>query len=233
MNASIAAIQFALTGDDGLTWLRLWNEGEFDRCRKEWPEAPAECYVGADPLAYFEPNEEQKKRIADFLKWRGIHPQALFHNPREEQAKPISNFDFPAHLQRQRAFSEKAFGPGPRTKGITEHIRKELLEIEAAPNDLGEWIDVILLALDGAWRCGGTPDRIIDGIVAKQTKNEGRTWPDWRLYGQDKAVEHDRSKDVPVPPEPPPTRHLVDGVETNASKDATFAWHHNRFRKGI
>lgn len=29
-------------------FLRCWNEGDFDACRKEWPEAPAECYIGAD-----------------------------------------------------------------------------------------------------------------------------------------------------------------------------------------
>ena len=32
-------------------------------------------------------------------------------------------------------------------------------------------------------------------IVAKQTKNEGRTWPDWRTMREDQAIEHDRTKD--------------------------------------
>lgn len=50
-SASVAAIQFALTAEQGMDWLRLWNEGDFDACRKEWPEAPVECYDGADPLA--------------------------------------------------------------------------------------------------------------------------------------------------------------------------------------
>lgn len=69
---------------------------------------------------------------------------------RQEQAK----FDFRAHIQRQRAFSQKTFGPGQRVKGLCSHIRKELREIEKAPTDLEEWIDVIILALDGAWRAG-------------------------------------------------------------------------------
>lgn len=34
-DASVAAIEFALTADDGLTFLRLWNEGSFDVIRKE------------------------------------------------------------------------------------------------------------------------------------------------------------------------------------------------------
>lgn len=49
-DAAVAAIAFALGDDDGLTFLRLWNEGEFDVIRKEWPEAPEDVFTGADPL---------------------------------------------------------------------------------------------------------------------------------------------------------------------------------------
>ena len=48
--AAAAAIQFALTADEGIEYLRCWNEGDFDACRREWPEAPSDCYIGADPL---------------------------------------------------------------------------------------------------------------------------------------------------------------------------------------
>lgn len=102
-------------------------------------------------------------------------------------------FDMLAHLQRQREWSERTFGPGPRTQGVIDHIRKELLEVLADPADFSEWIDVIILALDGAWRAGASPQEIISGIVAKQTKNEGRIWPDWRTADPNKAIEHDRS----------------------------------------
>ena len=30
-------------------------------------------------------------------------------------------------------------------------------------------------------------------IVAKQARNEARTWPDWRTAPLDRAIEHDRS----------------------------------------
>lgn len=46
----IAAIAFALETDDGLEFLRCWNEGDFAAIRREWPEAPAEVFIGADPL---------------------------------------------------------------------------------------------------------------------------------------------------------------------------------------
>ena len=96
------------------------------------------------------------------------------------------------HLRRQRAWSEQTFGPGPRTLGVTDHIRKELLEIELKPDDLSEWIDVAILALDGAWRAGYTPEEIVAALEAKQTKNESRAWPDWRAGSPDKAIEHMR-----------------------------------------
>ena len=51
---------------------------------------------------------------------------------------PLS-FDLARHLQRQSAFSQRTFGPGNRTAGVLDHIRKELVEIEQAPDDLEEW----------------------------------------------------------------------------------------------
>jgi hypothetical protein len=98
-----------------------------------------------------------------------------------------------AHLAHQRDWSLRTFGPGPRTKGVLDHIRKELVEIEAAPSDLGEWADVVILAFDGAWRAGWEPQLIIDAVKAKQAKNEARVWPDWRTMSEDVAIEHDRA----------------------------------------
>ncbi|WP_186276575.1 hypothetical protein [Burkholderia gladioli] len=54
-NPAVAAIRFALEADEGMTWLWLWNEGEFEICRREWPEAPDECYIGAD--MFFAPEQ--------------------------------------------------------------------------------------------------------------------------------------------------------------------------------
>lgn len=123
-------------------------------------------------------------------------------------------FDLVAHLHRQRAFSERTFGPGARTAGVLDHIRKELAEVEAAPEDVTEWVDLVILALDGAWRAGHQPQAIVDALVAKQERNEGRTWPDWRTADPSKAIEHDRSGEpteadhatvlasIPMPVEP-------------------------------
>lgn len=50
-HASTAAIEYALSqGSEGLTFLRLWSEGEFETIRREWPDAPDAVFEGADPL---------------------------------------------------------------------------------------------------------------------------------------------------------------------------------------
>ncbi len=94
------------------------------------------------------------------------------------------------HLERQIAWSLSTFGPGLRTKGVIDHIRKELTEIEANPSDIFEWVDVIILAFDGAWRAGWKPQEILQAIKDKQAKNEKRSWPDWRTKSEDEAIEH-------------------------------------------
>lgn len=96
------------------------------------------------------------------------------------------------HIERQIAWSQRTFGPGARMVGIIRHIDKELREIEAKPDDIEEWIDVVILALDGAWRSGASADMIVEALQAKQLKNELRNWPDWREIAQDVAIEHVR-----------------------------------------
>lgn len=103
--------------------------------------------------------------------------------------------DLEAYYARQIEWSRNAFGPALRTKGVCDHIRKELIEIEEDPHDLSEWVDVIILAMDGFWRHGGSPDDLLPRLQAKQVKNFARKWPDWREMSEDKAIEHDRSAD--------------------------------------
>jgi hypothetical protein len=104
-------------------------------------------------------------------------------------------FDLIRYLCRQIKFSTKAFGPDFRWRGVVDHIRKELIEIEENPQDLEEWVDVAILALDGAWRAGYSPEQIAECMQHKLAKNEKRVWPDWRTADPNKAIEHDRTKD--------------------------------------
>jgi Protein of unknown function (DUF550) len=122
-------------------------------------------------------------------------PEETYASYSEQERNPRPKFDLETHLDRQFDFSQQTFGPGFIVTGIMDHIRKELTEIEKDPFDLSEWIDVIILALDGAMRAGYTSREVINALVAKQTKNENRKWPDWRTADRSKAIEHDRSAD--------------------------------------
>jgi hypothetical protein len=95
-------------------------------------------------------------------------------------------------LERQRTWSLATFGPGRRSIGICEHIRRELEEIESDPSDVSEWADVVILALDGAWRAGWTPTQILEAIHAKWQRNRQRSWPDWRTLTENDPIEHMR-----------------------------------------
>jgi len=55
--SAVATMKFAIETqmDDGFAFLENWFNGNFDACRREWPEAPDECYIGADPL--FRPSQ--------------------------------------------------------------------------------------------------------------------------------------------------------------------------------
>lgn len=111
--------------------------------------------------------------------------------------------DLQQHLIRQMAFSHATFGPGERTAGVIDHIRKELVEVSEANGEASEWVDVVILALDGLTRRlsyvrgdRADPEHVArmacDMIKGKQTRNEGRTWPDWRTAAPEKAIEHVR-----------------------------------------
>jgi hypothetical protein len=128
--------------------------------------------------------------------WRWAEFDALMASYRPgvpAEPQPVIDAD---HLVRQREWSRRTFGPGPRAAGVVAHIRKELEEVEAAPSDVTEWADVVILALDGAWRAGHEPQTIIDAIKAKQARNEAREWPDWRTASPDAPIEHSREADT-------------------------------------
>lgn len=101
-------------------------------------------------------------------------------------------FVIEAYLRRQEIWSARTFGHGVRTVEITKHIKKELAEILAKPHDLTEWIDVMILAMDGFWRAGGDPRAIMDYLQAKQNVNFARAWIA-RIAGE--PTEHDRTLD--------------------------------------
>lgn len=164
----------------------MMNEEQMWKAANRMSEAADQSTRAADRM------EEAAQRIAHQLEhgYGGNGVRLI------ELLEETKGFDLVAHLHRQRDWSERTFGPGQRVHGVTDHIAKELIEVRESGGDLKEWVDVIILGLDGAWRSGATPEQIIEAIVAKQTKNEGRTWPDWRTVPADTAIEHDRSQEA-------------------------------------
>ena len=86
----------------------------------------------------------------------------------------LGKFDLELFLKKQAHWSLHTFGGGRRTVGLINHIKSELVEIEESPDDLGEWIDVLILAFDATWRLGATPEQVTAALVAKQKINTER-----------------------------------------------------------
>lgn len=131
------------------------------------------------------------------------------HNARLDRETGLDE----AFFRRLIAFSQQAFGPHERTQGLLDHARKELIEIEEDPHDVGEWVDLALLAFDGAWRHGATPAQFIAAVHAKLAKNEKRTWPDWRTAPEGKAIEHDRTLEDEIEAD---TRQAIARIESSS-----------------
>ena len=98
------------------------------------------------------------------------------------------------YLDKQIEWSKKTFGLGLRTLGIIKHIEKETQEIIANPTSHKEWLDVVILALDGAWRTGATPHMIVNRLKEKQEINFARKWVDHTNLAQDEVSEHIREE---------------------------------------
>lgn len=90
--------------------------------------------------------------------WRrctsAIRRSIVSYSPTHTQTETILDY-----LTRHRDWSWHSFGTpadGRGPAGPHNHIAKELKEIEADPDDLEEWIDVIILSIDGCLRAGCT-----------------------------------------------------------------------------
>lgn len=141
-----------------------------------------------------------------------------FAQNRRHLIHKLSNmFDLETFILRKMQWSLKTFGPMDfyGAPAIVQHLRKELKEIEAEPNDLEEWVDIIHLGLDGAWRAGHSAHDICQMLAHKQTKNEHREWPDWKQAQKDVAIEHVEPAECNDPDCPYDFRHSHNGKLDN------------------
>lgn len=114
-------------------------------------------------------------------------------------------YDFQQMIHKAAAFPRATFGAGERTESVIDHMTKEFEEIrkeETASGRAGEWVDQVILSIDGLTRAlqADNPDAnfkmismIAESMIEqKYCKNELRDWPDWRTADLNKAIEHVR-----------------------------------------
>ena len=114
--------------------------------------------------------------------------------PYEFKHKPNVTFD--DYLKRHEEWGHATFGSpadGRGPLGPLNHIEKEIVEIKEDPTDLKEWIDLIILGIDGFLRAGGKKTMLLPMLFAKQLTNAARNWPEWRGSDPTKAIEHVRT----------------------------------------
>lgn len=103
-------------------------------------------------------------------------------------------FDLIEFLDRKHEWSGETFGPRSYRDhvGPLDHLRKEIEEGLANPEDVTEFADLIFLATDAAWRAGHSSEAVAKALEDKLAINRARRWPDWQEAEQGKAIEHVR-----------------------------------------
>jgi hypothetical protein len=104
------------------------------------------------------------------------------------------NFDLIDLYRDHARWSQQQFGlddeRGPL--GPIRHLKKEAVELEAAPNDPEEYADAFLLLLDASRRAGIGLGALIQAARDKLEINKAREWP---KGSPDQPVEHLSSND--------------------------------------
>lgn len=92
---------------------------------------------------------------------------------------PVNALDFNTYLERHVEWGWKTFGTpaeGRGPKGPLDHVLKEVQEIMANPSDVTEWVDAIILTIDGFIRAGGTGEVLKLDRVCYLAGVERATW---------------------------------------------------------
>ncbi len=102
-------------------------------------------------------------------------------NPNPEQLQDVLNG---LQLMSLTEFRDAALG----NIAVGTHVLEDGTEIDMTA--VAEQLDANLSSLGTSFSTVGD---LLAAIEAKQSKNEGRRWPDWRTAPADRAIEHDRS----------------------------------------
>lgn len=94
--------------------------------------------------------------------------------------------DLEAQLTVLRDWSVGTFGADRSLEYNCRHIESELVEVRADPRDPVEWMDIAILAFDGAMRAGHTPEDVARVFVDKLKVIQGRTY----VRGENGLMRH-------------------------------------------
>ncbi len=110
-----------------------------------------------------------------------------------EQLKMEQFQNLGRYATEKMVWSKRTFGEGARTRGLLEHLRDEVNEVEKDPYDLTEWIDIMMLAIDGYWRHGGKNYRLMNDLWKKFEICKMRVYP--TPVGPEDMSQHIRGVD--------------------------------------
>ena len=133
------------------------------------------------------------KKLVESLRGWEDRKHELVEDPTlmEPPSTPSAAFDLARFFDEKAEWSRGEFGE--EYEGVLDHMAKEFKEVTEKPFDLEEWVDIVLLAMDGACRhAGATGSEFVVALVAKQQKNRARRWLKSR---EDGVMEHDRSEE--------------------------------------
>ena len=170
---------------------------DLENCREHFTSTGMSVYVKASDYASLQKRVEEADRELAKAWNKSFHLSQSNMRLNAEvialraEAERLKAESVREYLARQIEWSTRTFGGGKRTGGITKHIQKECAEVCASPNDLLEWVDIIILAMDGFWRAGGTPEQVMEKLNEKQRVNFTRSYP--MPTSEDELSEHYRA----------------------------------------
>lgn len=99
---------------------------------------------------------------------------------------------FEEFLDARSQWADETFGtPSERGPlGPLRHLKEEVEEVLAAPDDLLEYVDCIFLLFDAARRAGFSYEELLQGCYRKLEINKARKWGPKTRDGAVKHVEN-------------------------------------------
>ncbi len=112
------------------------------------------------------------KALSDVL----THDTKTSLKEKKVKSKCCKYFNIKEFFDTKLAWSRDTYGD-LSSKTIIDHLHKEIIEASYDPKDILEWVDIILLAIDGAGRFANADGAtFVEALKKKFEINRKRTW---------------------------------------------------------